>query len=199
MTATFLLIRHAMHGDYGHRFTGRADGVPLSAEGKLQAQALGGRLAGGDLAAVYSSPRERCRSTAEAVAAPHRLFVQQDAGLDEIDLGDWTGREIESLKGDPAFERWNTERSTAAPPNGEAFASVAERAFGLVRQLTQRHTGETLALVTHQDVIKALVATCLGLSLDHVLRFDIGPASITRLVMGDWGAKLLSLNEYAAA
>lgn len=199
MTATFLLIRHAMHADYGHRFTGRADGVPLSAEGRAQAQVLGGRLAGMDLAAVYSSPRERCRATAEAVAAPHRLFVQQDARLDEIDLGDWTGREIESLQGNPGFERWNTERSAATPPNGEAFASVAARASGLAQALAQEHAGETIALVSHQDVIKGLVATCLGLSLDHVLRFDIGPASVTKLVIGDWGAKLLTLNEYAAA
>ena len=199
MTATFLLIRHAMHADYGRRFTGRADGVLLSTEGKAQAQALGGRLAGSDLAAVYSSPRERCRATAEAVAVPHRLFVQQNERLDEIDLGDWTGREIDSLNGDPAFDRWNTERGTAAPPNGEAFASVADRAFGLAQTLASQHVGETIALVSHQDVIKALVATCLFLPLDHVLRFDIGPASVTRLVMGGWGAKLLTLNEYAAA
>jgi ribonuclease H / adenosylcobalamin/alpha-ribazole phosphatase len=198
MTATFLLIRHAMHADYGHRFTGRADGVPLSAEGKAQAQALGGRLAGMELATVYSSPRERCRATADAVAAPHRLFVRTEERLDEIDLGDWTGREIDSLKGDAAFDRWNTERGTSAPPHGEPFASVAQRAFELAAELAQSHAGSTIALVTHQDVIKALVATCLGLSLDHVLRFDIGPASVSRLVLGDWGAKLLSLNEFAA-
>lgn len=198
MTATFLLIRHAMHADYGRRFTGRAEGVPLSTEGRAQAQALGGRLAGSDLAAVYSSPRERCRATAEAVAVPHRLFVQQEAALDEIDLGDWTGREIDSLEGDPAFDRWNTERGTAAPPNGEAFASVAERTRAIATELARDHPGSTIALVTHQDVIKALVATCLGLSLDHVLRFEIGPASVTRLVIGAWGAKVLTLNEHAA-
>lgn len=199
MTATFLLIRHAMHADYGVRFTGRTDGVPLSADGKSQAQALGGRLAGEELAAVYSSPRERCRATADAIAAPHRLFVKHEPRLDEIDLGDWTGREIGSLKGDPAFDRWNTERGTAAPPNGEPFASVADRAFGLARTLSEQHAGQLVALVTHQDVVKALVATCLGLSLDHVLRLDIGPASVSKLVVGDWGAKLLTLNEHAAA
>jgi ribonuclease H / adenosylcobalamin/alpha-ribazole phosphatase len=198
MTATFFLIRHAMHADYGHRFTGRAVGVPLSADGRAQAQALGGRLAGEDLAAVYSSPRERCRSTAEAIATPHQLFVRVEDRLDEIDLGDWTGCEIDSLKGDPEFDRWNTERSTAAPPGGEPFAQVAKRTFGLACSLAGEHAGETVVLVTHQDVIKALVATCLGLSLDYVLRFDIGPASVSRMVLGNWGAKLLSLNEFAA-
>lgn len=199
MTATFLLIRHAMHADCGHRFTGRADGVPLIKEGREQAQALGGRLAGDALAAIYSSPRERCRATAEAVATPHRLIVKESADLDEIDLGDWTGREIASLDGDPLFERWNTKRSTAKPPNGEAFAAVAERAYGRVRALSDQHAGQRVALVTHQDVIKAIVATCLGLSHDHVLRFDIGPASVSKLVIGTWGAKLLTLNEFAAA
>ena len=198
MTATFLLIRHAMHTDYGHRFTGRTDGVRLSPAGEEQARSLAERLGDVELAAIYASPRERCRATASFLAASRSLEVEIAPDLDEIDLGDWTGREIDSLRGDPAFDRWNTERSTAAPPNGEPFAAVAERSHALARALAAKHADTIVALATHQDVIKALVATCLGLSLDHVLRFDIGPASVSRLVLGDWGAKLLTLNEWAA-
>ena len=66
MTATLLLIRHAMHTDYGERFTGRAAGVPLSAAGQRQARLLGDRLSEEPIAAVYASPRERARATAEA-------------------------------------------------------------------------------------------------------------------------------------
>ena len=199
MTATLLLIRHAMHTDYGERFSGRAEGVRLSEAGEAQAHALGERLAGEPIAAVYSSPRERTRATAEAVAGQHRLTVQEDAALDEIDLGDWTGRRIDDLVGTPDFTAWNEHRSEARPPNGEAFASVAERATGFAAQTAERHAGRTVALVSHQDVIKALIATCLGLSFDNVLRFDIGPASVSRMVFGSWGARLLALNEGAAA
>jgi broad specificity phosphatase PhoE len=53
-------------------------------------------------------------------------------------------------------------------------------------------------MVTHCDIIRAVIAHVLGLSLDHILRFDIDPASISRLAVGDWGAKILSLNETGA-
>lgn len=199
MTATLLLIRHAMHADYGLRFTGRSDGVPLSGAGQAQADALGQRLARERLAAIYSSPRERCVATAQAVARVQGLPVANDNALDEIDLGDWTGREIASLTDEPAFGAWNTRRSEASPPGGEPFADVATRAAAFAADAAARHADQAIALVSHQDVIKTLVARCLNLSLDHVLRFDIGPASVTRMVWGDWGARLLSLNEGAAA
>lgn len=199
MTATLLLIRHAMHTDYGERFTGRADGAPLSAAGREQAKGLGERLADEALAAVYCSPRERTRATAEAIAAGRDLKVVDDERLDEIDVGDWTGASIEGLSDDRAFVRWNERRSEACPPGGEPFGSVAARTTDFAARTAARHPGETVAVVSHADVIKALVATCLGLSFDNVLRFEIGPASITRLLFGGWGAKLLTLNEGAAA
>jgi ribonuclease H / adenosylcobalamin/alpha-ribazole phosphatase len=199
MTATLLLIRHAMHTDYGERFTGRADGVRLSAAGEEQARTLGERLADEPIAAVYSSPRERTRSTASAVAAPRKTDVIIDDALDEIDLGDWTGTRIADLEGDSHFQRWNAERGSARPPGGEAFSCVADRVQDFARRASARHADETVAVVSHADVIKALVAACLGLPFDNVLRFEIGPASVSRLLFGDWGAKLLTLNEGAAA
>jgi broad specificity phosphatase PhoE len=199
MTSTLLLIRHAMHGDYGKRFTGRGDGVPLTAAGRDQASTLSQRLSSEPIAAIYSSPRQRTRETAAALAEPHGIAVQDDNALDEIDLGDWTGQRIEDLIGTPAFTAWNERRSEACPPGGESFVSVAERASAFARRMAERHCGETVALVSHQDVIKALVASAIGLSFDHVLCFEIGPASVSRLVCGDWGSKLVTLNEGAAA
>lgn len=199
MTATLLLVRHAMHSDYGERFTGRAGGAPLSREGEQQAQALAERLAVEPIAAVYSSPRERTRQTADAVASRHTVTVKEDDALDEVDLGDWTGVRIDDLIGTADFTTWNERRGDARPPNGEPFTAVVERVSGFARRTAARHSGETVAVVSHQDVIKALVAACIGLSLDHVLRFEIGPASVSRLLFGDWGAKLLTLNEGAAA
>jgi ribonuclease H / adenosylcobalamin/alpha-ribazole phosphatase len=199
MTATLLLVRHAMHTDYGERFTGRADGAGLSKAGEEQARALAGRLAAEPLAAIYASPRERTRATADAIAAAHHVEVIEEPTIDEIDLGDWTGTRIAALEGDPRFTRWNEHRGDACPPGGEPFANVAKRATVFAADAAARHPNETVAVVSHADVIKALVAACLGLSFDNVLRFDIGPASVSRMVFGDWGARLLSLNEGAAA
>ncbi|NNM78751.1 histidine phosphatase family protein [Sphingomonas sp. ID1715] len=199
MTATLLLIRHAAHGDLDRRFTGRADGVPLTDAGRAQARALGQRLASERIDAIYCSPRLRTRETAEAVAAHRSVPIEEHDALDEIDLGDWTGARIEDLIGTPEFTAWNERRGDGCPPNGEPYAAVAKRATAFAAGLASRHAGQIVALVSHQDVIKALVAGALGLPLDNVLRFELAPASVSRLAWGDWGAKLVTLNEGAAA
>lgn len=199
MTATLLLIRHAAHDDYGKRLTGRADGVHLSATGKGQARRLGERLADEPIEAVYSSPRERTRETADAVAAPHGLEPVEAEALDEIELGDWTGAEIVSLTGMPSFTVWNERRATARPPGGESMGEVVARSRGFADKAAARHSGKTVALVSHSDVIRGVVASYLGLSLDNILRFEIGPASVSRLEVGEWGGRVLSLNEGAPA
>jgi probable phosphoglycerate mutase len=199
MTATLLLIRHAMHTDYGERFTGRAAGVPLSAAGQRQARLLGDRLSEEPIAAVYASPRERARATAEAIAEPHGLDVQIEEALDEIDFGEWTGKRIAELEGTPDFVRWNEQRDVSSPPGGERMAAVADRMEKFACEAAARHGGRTILLVSHADAIRALVCRVLGLTFANFWRFEIGPASITRLLFGDWGGKLLSLNEGAAA
>ena len=66
-----------------------------------------------------------------------------------------------------------------------------------VERLVRTRADARIALVTHADMIRALVARVLGLSLDNLLRFEIDPASVSRIEAGDWGARVLRLNEPA--
>jgi broad specificity phosphatase PhoE len=197
VTATLLLIRHAAHGHLGQVLSGRMPGVPLSVEGRVQAATLAMRLTATRLAAVLASPVERAHETAAAIAAAQGRTVEIAPALDEIDFGDWTGRRFDALDGDPAWAEWNTRRSTACPPGGETMAGAQARAWSCVREVAARFPGETVALVSHADVLKAVIAQVIGLSLDRLLTFDVDPASISQLVIGDWGARLVSLNERA--
>src|SRR2546423_11148635 len=97
--AGLVRVRHGVTGETGPIRSGRRRGIGLSDKGREQAEAAGRRLAGLPVAAVYSSPLERCRQTAEAVAAPHRPPVTHTPGLFEADYGDWSGRQIEELPG----------------------------------------------------------------------------------------------------
>ncbi|WP_246045309.1 histidine phosphatase family protein [Rubellimicrobium roseum] len=187
-------MRHATHADFGHRLTGRAAGVPLTPEGERQAAALGRHLSGEGLTAIHTSSRERARATAEAIAQATGAPLAVVEALDEIDFGDWTGTEFATLSGQPAWDDWNNRRASARIPRGESMAEAAARIEIHVASLSMR-SSERIALVTHCDMIRALVARVLGLSLDHLLRFEIGPASISRLEAGRWGARVLSLNE----
>lgn len=198
MTATILLIRHAAHAHVGHTLTGRIEGVPLAAEGEAQALALGSVLASEPLTAVQASPSLRTRQTADAIAASHGLQVEIAEPLTEVDFGEWEGRSFTQLEDDPRWHEWNTSRATAAAPGGESMAAVQQRAWDHIRAVAQHFAGDMVAIITHCDVIRAVIARVLSLSLDHILRFDIPPASVSRIVVGAWGAQVLSLNERPA-
>jgi broad specificity phosphatase PhoE len=203
VTATFLLIRHAAHVHLDRRLSGRMDGVPLSADGDAQAAALGRALAARQssepIGRIVCSPLERTRDTAAAIAAACALPPPEPIdALVEIDMGDWTGAAFTDLHG-PEWDAWNTQRGTARIPGGETMVEAQARIVGFLKGAAAQQDGAVIALVSHSDMIRAAIAFALGLPLDHLLRFDIDPASVSRIVVGEWGGRVVSLNERMAA
>jgi probable phosphoglycerate mutase len=195
VTATILLIRHAAHAHLDNILSGRTPGIPLSAEGRSQADKLARRLDGSPIDALHTSPVQRARETAEAIAARHDLTVETARALEELDFGDWAGCAFVELADDPRWGAWNARRETATAPNGESMVQAQLRAWAHVERTALSAPERTIAMVTHCDIIRAVIAKVLELRLDHIHRFDIGPASVSRLAVGSWGAKVLSLNE----
>lgn len=169
--------------------------MALSSAGLEQSAILADLLGATPIAAVYSSPRERAWYTARDIAEPHGLKVQARDDLDEIDFGDWSGRSFEELAGDETWDRWNEVRASARCPGGESMAEAVARAVSALQTLAAEHDEETIAAVTHCDIIRGAIAHVLGLSLDQLLRFDVDPASVSRLHIGRWGARVGSVNE----
>lgn len=190
-----LLVRHAAHDNVGGFLAGRLDGVGLGADGRAQAARLGERLRCEEIGAVHASPRARTQETAAAIAAPHGLTVQTTPLLDEIDFGLWSGRGFDDLDGDWEWRRWNTVRSIAQTPAGEAVLDVQARVVRLIRTVHAQKPQAAVVLVTHADVIKAAVCFYLGLGLDAWPRLEVDPASITTLHLEDWAVRLYRLNE----
>lgn len=171
------------------------DGVSLSEEGRHEAEAVARRLEAERLSAVYASPLARTLETAEPIAGRARVSVTADEDLIEIDFGDWTGKPFEALHADPQWSVWNFARSLARPPGGESMLEVQARLKRWLDRVRSAHPDARIAAVTHSDVIKALAAHALGFSLDQHDRLEVSPASVSVLVAGDWGVKVLSLNE----
>jgi broad specificity phosphatase PhoE len=198
MTTTFLLIRHAAHDNVGDYLAGRMAGVCLGETGRAQASRLARHMAARPLAAICCSPRERTLETAKPIAIacnPEKITIRQE--LDEIDFGAWSGKTFEELSQDADWLTWNSQRQQARTPGGETMLDVQQRVVSLMQQLRKRYQNQSVALVSHADVIKAAVCKVLGLPLGDCFRFDIDPASITTVVSGDWGSKLIRLNEAA--
>ncbi len=195
MTLVVHLVRHAAHGLLGRTLTGRMPGVSLSPEGRAQAERLAARLAGEPIRAVLTSPLERARETAEPIAAALGLESRVEPALNEIDFGEWTGRSFDALEDDPAWRRWNAARGLARPPGGETMLAVQARMRDHIDGLRTEHPDGQVALVSHCDVIRATLLLYLGLPVDAYDRIAVDPASVSTVAIGDWGARVLSLNE----
>jgi probable phosphoglycerate mutase len=195
MIATALLVRHAAHAELGTVLSGRRRDVALSREGLDQAAIVADLLSTAPLAAVYSSPRERAWYTARDIAEPHGLKVRIDDGLDEVDFGGWSGMSFAELDHDPAWQAWNEARGSARAPGGESMAEAVARAAASLADLAREHDGETFVAVSHCDIIRGVIAYHLGLPLDHLLRFDVDPVSVSRIEISAGGARILSVNE----
>jgi broad specificity phosphatase PhoE len=195
VSATILLVRHAAHVELGKVLSGRRRDVALSSDGLDQAAIVADLLGIEPIAAVYSSPRERAWYTARDIADPHDLKVQPLDGLDEIDFGDWSGKRFSELEGDEAWQAWNESRSTARCPGGESMTEAVARALEAIGTIAAQQDEKTAVAVSHCDIIRGIIASYLGLSLDNILRFDVDPASVSRVEVGRWGARVRSINE----
>lgn len=191
---TVLLIRHGMTDDVARALSGTAGSIHLNQAGRAQADATARQLAHLALAAVVSSPLERARETAEAIAAQHGLAVRIIAALGEFEFGDWTGRTMTMLGADPGWQRFNTSRSLARPPSGELMVEVQGRAVAALLSLAEQFRDRTIAVVSHGDVIRSLLLYFLGMPLDFVHRLEVAPARISIVQLYPDAARVLQVN-----
>ncbi|HET7624645.1 MAG TPA: histidine phosphatase family protein [Verrucomicrobiae bacterium] len=191
---TFYLIRHASNDFFPHTLVGRNPGIHLNGTGQREAEQLAERLAGEGIEKIFSSPMERCRETAEPLAAKCNLNVEISGALNEVDFGDWAGRAFAELDQLEKWKQWNTFRSGARATNGETMFEVQNRVVGFLEKLSRERAGQRIALVSHGDPIRAVILYFLGTPLEFIRRIEISPASVSILSIGDWEAQIRCLN-----
>jgi probable phosphoglycerate mutase len=192
---TVFLVRHAEHDALARMLCGRMPGVTLGSLGRAQAARLADRLAPEGLAGVYASPLERARETAAPIAEAAGVAVRTEPALNEIDYGEWTGRTWDELGRDPGWRAWNADRAQGRPPGGETLGELQARVAGWLGAVRDLHAGERLAAVAHAEPIRAALVWALGAPLAALDRLEIGPASVSVVVAGDWGFRVHAINE----
>jgi probable phosphomutase (TIGR03848 family) len=191
-----LLIRHGANDAQGEGvLAGWTPDVHLNQEGRAQAEALARRLAPVEIKAIYASPLERTMETAEIIAAPHELSVIVRDGLGEVRFGQWTGESLERLRKRRLWRAVQFAPSTMRFPNGESFYEMQARIVTELERLQAKHPRQTIAVVSHSDVIKAAVAHYAGMHLDLFQRLVVSPASLTVLALGGPTPHLVCLND----
>jgi broad specificity phosphatase PhoE len=191
----FHLLRHGEHVLRGRVLAGRMPGVGLSVRGRAEIAAVADRLAEEEIKALYSSPLQRARETAEIISERLALPVQYREDVLELDFGEWTGLTFDAVRADQRWLAWSRCRSIAAVPGGESMREVQERAVKALIDLHQIHGHGTVVIVSHGDVIRAALLFALGMPLDLYSRIEVGLASINTIHIDDSGIRVQAVNE----
>lgn len=217
-----LLVRHGTTATTGAKLPGRAPGLHLTEAGVRQAEDVAARIvratasapstpadpsqdgrtpktrkkadAPRGVTAVYSSPLERTRETAEPIARATGCPVEVDDELIELDVGEWTGMDLKEAMKRPEWSTIQRYPSGFTFPGGESFATMQARMVAALARLRARHPGETVVAVSHADPIRAVVAHAMGTHLDLFQRVVVSPCSLTALALGDAGPTVLTVN-----
>lgn len=199
MGLRLFVVRHgATDWSRERRFAGSCD-VPLNARGIRQCEAVALRLARRPLAAVYASPLERARMSAELIAKPHRLSVEVDPAFREMTFGAWEGLtydEVAARFPDP-YRTWRAAPQDLVAPGAERLADVAERVARGLEALQTAHAAATVALVTHAVVARLIVLDALGLGPDRLWAVDASPGGITEIEYAPGWATVHRMNTVA--
>jgi len=195
-----LLIRHGhVEGIQPERFRGRAD-LPLTPRGMTQARAVAGRVAAGwRPVKAYTSPLSRCVATGAAIAAACGVPTEIMDALIDIDYGAWQGRNSAEMeeRAPKLYAAWRTTPHLVRFPQGESLQDLAARAADALRLAVERHPDETVVLVGHDSVNRALLLQLLDQPLSAYWRLAQSPCCINEIELADGRVQVLRANETA--
>ena len=181
MTTRLFLVRHgATTLSAEDRFAGSTD-VELSDEGRLQAEALGRRLANDNIVAAYCSPLGRTVETAALITRALGLRPEPRDGLREIAHGHWEGLTRAEVEAQYAAEyaSWELDPFTFAPEGGESGLSVLSRALPVIRAIVVAHQDQNVLVVSHKATLRLIISSLLGFDMrGYRDRLDQHPACL---------------------
>jgi len=185
---TIILVRHG-ENDWvkKHRLAGWIEGVHLNENGRSQAKDAAKRLSKLPIKHIYSSPVIRCVETAEYLAKSQQLKIIELAAVGEVRYGDWEGKKIKKLASKPEWHTVQYYPSRFQFPKGETLREVQFRAVQALEKLSIKHQDNIIAVFSHADLIKLVLAHYLGVHIDLFQRIIISPASVSVLTLMENG------------
>jgi alpha-ribazole phosphatase/probable phosphoglycerate mutase len=189
MVTKIYLIRHGETDDADSgRYKGHLD-VPLSENGIKQIKKLAEYLSQDtDLNVVYTSDLRRAIKSAEIIAGLFGLQTVITEKLKERNFGQWEGMsfiEIEKKYPD-AFKAWADNPLKFSPMNGESTSEVRERVMPAFNEITAKHKGQNIAILSHGGVIRIILCELLGIPLENIFRIEQDFAALNIIELWDY-------------
>ncbi len=189
----------ARHGETKWNVEGRYQGqvdTDLSDRGREQGHRLAEALREIPLDRVLAGPLKRAYETAEFCAELHGLPVAADERLTEIAHGTWEGRfsdDIAETDGD-LLAAWRNAPQTVTMPEGESLEDVRVRVRAAFDEYAAKYDGETLLIVAHDAVNKAIIIDLLGMDMSRFwqIKQDNTCVNVLECENGIWRAVTLN-------
>jgi len=195
----FYLLRHGEHALQGRIAAGRTPGIGLSERGRGEAAWAAERLANAKIAAIYASPQQRAQETAGIIGDRLGLPIAACDDLAELDFGDWTGLTFDEIRKDPRWQVWAAHRSVACIPGGETMREVQRRVVEAMMAMRETHPDDSVALVSHGDVLRAALMFALAMPIDFYSRIEVATASVSTVRIDAHGIRVIAINERIGA
>jgi len=193
-----LLVRHGhVEGIKPERFRGRAE-LPLTDRGLAEAEAVAWRIAAmWQPVKVYTSPMQRCVETGRAIAKACGIESEAIDQLNDIDYGAWQFRSYEEIeKAEPQlFAAWFATPHLVRFPNGESLQDMVARTADALRLVLNRHVEDTVVLVGHTSVNRALLVQLVDQPLSAYWRLDQTPCCINEIDVVGGRIAVVRINE----
>jgi len=190
----FHLLRHGERSQPG-LCAGRMPGIGLTERGRAEIAEVASRFTGQGIAALFSSPLQRTRESADIVASRLGLAVALHDDLIELDFGEWTGATFDQIRADPRWDAWRIHRSLARIPGGESMRQVQRRAVEALIDIGERHPEQSVVVVSHGDVIRSMLVYALGMPLDFLTRIEVAQGSLSTIRIDASGIRVLAVND----
>jgi phosphoserine phosphatase len=193
-----ILVRHGhVEGIHPPRFRGRED-LPLTERGKAEALAVARRISERwRPACVYTSPLSRCVLTGAAIASACKVQSQSIEELNDIDYGSWkmkTFAEMQATQGE-LYASWFATPHLVRFPGGDSLQELASRAADALRIALERHPNQTVVMVAHDAVNRALLVQLADLPLSSYWRLVQEPCCINEIDIAANRIQVRSIND----
>lgn len=192
---TFVFLRHchSVANEQGI-LAGRMPGITLSQVGFKQSNEISAFLHNQGIDRIISSPLLRCIQTVEPFANSLNRRIHKDERFIEMNYGKWSGEKLKELSKKSEWKTIQKSPSSFKFPGGESFLSADRRVERALRSLSSKYPSETILIVSHGDIIKLAIRSCIGSHIDDFQRVIVDPASVTVMVWNKKERRLLHAN-----
>ena len=190
-----IIIRHGeTEWNKTGRFQGHSD-VPLSAEGRAQAAALGKNLVVDHVDAIYASDLTRAMETAAPLAQRFGLEVISDPLLRELNFGSWEGRKFNDVNAEnpDAMKTFYNDPERVNIPDSEPFPEFQRRVARRVREIVAQERGKRIVIVSHGASIRILFADILSMPIRSIWHVSQLNTAVNKVRFEDDGFAVVTL------